>query len=86
MGQQLLRAGTSVGANYEEGQAGQSRADFLSKNCIALKGAREAHYWLRLLRAAEIIQPDLLDPLIDEADQLVKILGTIVNRTRQSQQ
>src|SRR5690242_8044772 len=84
MGQQLLRAGTSIGANYEEGQAGQSRADFLSKNCIALKEARETHYWLRLLHAAEVVSPHLLDGLIDEADQLVKILGTIVNRTRQS--
>jgi four helix bundle protein len=79
---QLLKAGTSIGANYEEGQAGQSRADFLSKNCIALKEARETHYWLRLLQAAEILAPPLLQDLIDEAAQIVKIFGSIVNRTR----
>jgi four helix bundle protein len=45
----LFKAGTSVGANVEEAQAGQSRPDFISKNSIALKEARECHYWLRLL-------------------------------------
>jgi four helix bundle protein len=52
---QLLRAGTSIGANVEEVQAGQSRADFVSKNSIALKEARECHYWLRILIAAKIM-------------------------------
>jgi len=79
---QLLRAGTSVGANYAEGQAGQSRADFISKNAIALKEARETHYWLRLLSAAEIVAPELLTGLIDEADQVARILGKIVCRSR----
>jgi len=81
---QLLRSGTSIGANYEEGQAGQSRADFLSKNCIALKEARESHYWLRLLGESKTVDPELLEGLIDEAGQLVRILGAIVNRTRQN--
>src|SRR5882762_3237613 len=49
---QLLKAGTSVGAIIEEAQAGQSRPDFISKNSIDLKEARECHYWLRLLIAA----------------------------------
>ena len=44
LGKQLLRSGTSIGANYQEGQAGQSRADFISKTSIALKEARETHY------------------------------------------
>jgi four helix bundle protein len=48
LSRQLLRSGTSIGANVEEAQAGQSRADFISKNGIALKEARETHYWLRL--------------------------------------
>lgn len=52
---QLLKAGTSVGANIEEAQAGQSRPDFISKNSISPKEARECHYWLRLLIAAEIM-------------------------------
>jgi len=50
LGRQLLRSGTSIGANMEEAQAGQSRADFVSKCAIALKEARETTYWLRLIR------------------------------------
>lgn len=51
LSRQLLRAGTSIGANVEEAQAAQSRPDFINKNGIALKEARETHYWLRLLIA-----------------------------------
>jgi four helix bundle protein len=50
---QLLRAGTSVGANLEEARAGQSTADFIHKNAVSLKEARETHYWLKLILATE---------------------------------
>jgi len=50
---QLLRSGTSIGANVEEAQAGQSKADFIAKMSIARKEARETHYWLRLLKESE---------------------------------
>jgi four helix bundle protein len=79
---QLLKAGTSVGANIEEAQAGQSRADFISKNSIALKEARECHYWLRLLVAAKIMPESLLAELRDEAEELKRIFGSIVIRTK----
>jgi four helix bundle protein len=79
---QLLRAGTSVGANLEESKGGQSRADFLSKVSISLKEARECHYWLRLLVAADIIPSPQLAPLLDEANQLVAILTTIVKKLK----
>ncbi len=79
---QLLRSGTSVGANVEEGHASQSRADFVSKYSIACKEARETHYWLRLLVATEVAPADRLTPLIDEANQLVAILTTIVKKAR----
>jgi four helix bundle protein len=82
LGYQLLKAGTSIGANYEEAQAGQSRADFICKTAIALKEARETHYWLRLIREGEIIGPHLIQDLVDEADQLTKTLGAIVSRSR----
>ena len=52
MSRQLLRSGTSIGANIEEACAGQSRNDFIAKMCIASKEARETHYWLRLLQAS----------------------------------
>jgi len=79
---QLLRAGTSVGANLEESKGGQSRADFLSKVSISLKEARETHYWLRLLVSAEIIPEPQLSPLLDEANQLVAILTSIVRKLK----
>jgi len=79
---QLLRSGTSVGANVEEGQAGQSRADFVSKLSIACKEARETHYWLRLLSATKLIPESQLTGLLDEANQLVAILTTVIKKTK----
>jgi four helix bundle protein len=80
---QLLRSGTSVGANVEEAQAGQSRADFISKYSIALKEIREARYWLRLMAESKVVHPSAIDPLIQEASELGRILGAIVSRTKQ---
>ena len=79
---QLLKSGTSVCANVEEGQAGQSRSDFLSKYNIALKEARETLYWLRLLAAVEVFSQDKLSGLLNECDELVAILTTIVKKVR----
>ncbi len=79
---QLLRSGTSVGANIEEAQAGQSRADFLSKMSIASKEARETLYWLKLLEKAELISGDRLQDLKQEADEIVRILTSIVKSTK----
>jgi four helix bundle protein len=84
LSKQLLRAGTSIGANVEEAQAGQSRADFISKNAIALKEARETAYWLRLIHAAELVASPVLDELLRESDELARILGAIVCRARQN--
>ena len=85
LGRQLLRAGTSVGANVEEAQAGQSRADFISKYSIALKEARESIYWLRLLKVTGICsdgQPETLENLRQEAEQIARIIGSIIVNTR----
>ena len=79
---QLLKAGTSIGANVEEAQGGQSRADFISKNAIALKEARESHFWLRLLIAAKILPESDLSELRNEADEIKRILGSIVVTAR----
>ena len=75
---QLLRSGTSIGANVEEAQAGQSKLDFISKNAIALKEARETIYWLRLLGASRILPEKRLSELIGEATELAKIIGAII--------
>lgn len=79
---QLLRSATSVGANVEEGQAGQSRADFVSKLSIACKEARETHYWLRLLSATKLVSETRLTDLLDEANQLIAILTTVIRNTK----
>ena len=78
LSRQLLRAGTSIGANVEEAQAGQSRADFISKYAIALEEALETHYWLRLIAAAEIVPQARLSGLQTEADELRRIIAAII--------
>ena len=83
---QLLRSGTSIGANVEEGQASQSQADFISKYSIACKEARETHYWLRLLAATEVIPTELLIGLEKECDELIAILTTIIKKLRSKNQ
>jgi four helix bundle protein len=80
---QLLRSGTSVVANIQEAQAGQSRADFLSKMSIASKEARETLYWLKLLERTELVSDDRLQDLKQEADEIVRILTSIVKSTKQ---
>ena len=84
MANQLLRSGTSIGANIEEAQAGQSRADFVSKISISCKEARETLYWLSLLEASESIKAEKLRPISKEADELVRILTSIVKSARNS--
>jgi len=78
IGDQLLRSGTSPGANYEEAQGAESHADFTHKLQIALKEIRESHFWLRVLHRAEILGPQRLDKLLDESEQLIKILSKSV--------
>lgn len=75
---QLLRSGTSVGANTEEAQAGQSKADFVAKMSIARKESRETLYWLRLLKATNLVDENMISEIIKESDELVRILTSIV--------
>lgn len=82
LAKQLLRSGTSIGANLEESKGGQSRADYLTKVSIALKEARETHYWLRLFIATEIVPEYQLPPLLDESNQLIAILTSIVKKLK----
>jgi four helix bundle protein len=79
LGRQLLRSATSIGANLEEADGAQSRPDFASKCTIALKEARESHYWLRLLQATAKIERD---SLLIECNEIIAILTTIVRKTR----
>lgn len=69
LSKQLIRSGTSIGANLEEAQAGQSKADSISKNAIALKEARETYYLLRLLSATDILPESRIQSLQIEAEE-----------------
>ena len=77
-GQQILRAGTSIGANIQEAQAGQSRADFISKNAIALKESRETSYCLRLLSTAGILPEARLSELQNKVQEITRIIASII--------
>ena len=78
---QLIKSSTSTGANYEESQAGSSKADFKNKVRIALREARESNYWLRVIKKiGDVNQPEL-DRLLKESQELKNILGAIVNNT-----
>lgn len=78
---QLVRAATSVGSNLEEAKGAHSRADFHAKIRISLKEARESHYWLRLLSSSGIVSSPRLEPLIQEASEIVAILTVIAKKT-----
>lgn len=80
---QLLRSGTSIGANIEEGIAAQSRRDLASRFAIALKECRETKYWLRLLQATDLAPRATIAPLLKEADELVAILTVTVRKLKQ---
>lgn len=82
LSRQLIRSGTSIGANLEEANAAQSRADFVSKCQIALKEARETHYWLRLFKTTELVSEDKISDLLKESNEIVAILTTIVKNTK----
>jgi len=77
LSKQLLRSGTSVGANIEEAIGGQSAKDFFTKITIAYKETRETMYWLKLLFAAEYITKQQSENLLKEANEICRILGKI---------
>jgi four helix bundle protein len=85
IGDQLLRSGTAVGANYEEARAAESKSDFVHKLQIALKEMRESNYWLRLLVKAEVVPGERLGPLVDESNQLRAILSKAVATAKGTQ-
>jgi four helix bundle protein len=78
LSKQLLRSGTSIGANAEEAIGAQSRKDFKSKLSIAYKEARESHYWLRILRDSEILESRIAESLLVDCEELQKIIGSII--------
>jgi len=84
LAEQLVDAGGSVGANLEESTDGQTKPDFITKQCIALKEAREVRFWLRLIAASEPPVADRAQPLIAEASEFVAMLTTSIKTARSS--
>ena len=86
LSKQLLRAGTSIGANIAESQQAQSRPDFISKLCIALKEASETNYWLRLLRATDYLSETEYRTMIVQCKELERLLTSILKSAKPSEQ
>ena len=80
---QVLRSGTSIGANVSEAEYAQSRADFISKMSIALKEANETRYWLKLLVFGEYLDEKLFKSLFSDCKELISILHSIVKSSKE---
>ena len=78
LSKQILRSGTSIGANSEEAAGSISKKDFRAKFFIAYKEARETHYWIRLLRDSGYIDAKLASSLLNDLDEILKIIGAIL--------
>jgi four helix bundle protein len=79
---QLLRSGTSIGANVEEAIGGSSKKDFIYKLEIAYREARETRYWIRLFREGSLLESKLADSFIKDCEEILKILTAILNSSK----
>jgi four helix bundle protein len=84
IGGQLLRSGTSVGANVQAAEAATTNKDFVYRIMVALREARETHYWLRLIRDSEMLAAKKMADIVDKANQIKKILGSIASKARRT--
>ena len=84
LSKQILRSGTSIGANIEESIGGRSDKEFLFKLEISYKEARETHYWIRLLKDTDYLSVEEADSLLKDVDELLRIIGSIQKTLRNS--
>ncbi len=85
LSKQLLRSGTSIGANVEEAQAGQSKKDFISKMSIASKEARESKYWIKLLNQSNYLNSfEKREDLIGEIENIINIITKIIKTSKEN--
>ena len=80
---QVIRSGTSVGANIEEATGSVSTKEFLAKHAVAFKEAKETHYWLRLIIDTDLIEPNLGRSLLTDCDELCRLLNAITKTLRE---
>ena len=87
LSKQLVRSGTSIGANINEAQAGQSKADFIAKMAISSKEARESKYWINLLIKTDYLNKNdkHVQTLVNDIDEIVRLLTSIVKTGQESQ-
>ena len=83
LGNQLLRSGTSIGANYRDASRARSKLEFISKLGDSLKEADESLYWLELLRAERIVPAEQTEPLLNECNELIAMLVSSINTAKQ---
>ena len=84
LSKQILRSGTSIGANVEEGNQAQSKSDFIHKLSIAQKEAAETHYWLRILRDSELLTAKQAESLIADCEEIQKLLTASIKTAKQN--
>ncbi len=84
LGKQLLRSGTSIGANVREAIEAQSKKDFIAKLSISLKEAGETEYWIKLLLATDILNDKLGDILLKDIQEIIRILNAILKTSRKN--
>lgn len=84
LSRQLIRSGTSIGANIEEAQGAQSLRDFIAKMQISLKESKETLYWLRLLRDTESIDTDKANSLIKKCEEIIYLLTAILKKAKEN--
>ena len=83
MANQLLRSGTSIGANVTEADQAQSKADFISKMCIANKEAHETRYWIRLLHETDYINDEEYSSIFEDCQELIRLLQIIIKSAKE---
>lgn len=84
LSKQILRSGTSIGANIEEGKHAQSKTDFVHKLSIAQKEAAETHYWLRLLRDSDFLTAKQSESLLNDCEEIQKMLTASIKTAKAS--
>jgi four helix bundle protein len=84
LSKQLLRSGTSIGANINESQEAQSKNDFISKLSISLKEARESKYWIELLKETGYLTDKEADNILEDLSELLKLLTSIIKKTKEN--
>ncbi len=84
LSKQLLKSGTSIGANIEEANQAQSKSDFISKLCISLKEGQETQFWLRLLRDTQYADSHACEILLGELKEILALLTSIIKTTKKN--